>query len=195
MRFAPLLTIAVTLSVVESGFSQEDVTTGPQIGLHAGLTSWDLDDIEDVVFEKESGLTFGGNFGWGMSDWLGVHTRIDFTWINPDDLDSYTVVHWDFGIRTIAFLFGPFVRPYFELDGTFRFLELIEPNGFEISASGPGFGLWGGIYLFVAEQVALNAGFGGSIGSLEDISFGGFALNTDAEATSLRFSAGLTWFP
>lgn len=181
--------------MVESGFGQEDVTRGPQIGLHAGLTSWDLDDIEDVTFEKEIGPTFGGSFGWGMSDWLGVYTRLDFTWINADDLDSYTVVHWDFGIRAITLLFGPAVRPYLEIDGTFRFLELIEPSGFEVSASGPGYGFGAGVYLFVGEQVAVNAGIGGSFGNLEDVSFGGFPLNTDVNATSLRFSTGLTWFP
>lgn len=192
----PLLVgLALTLAGFQVVAAQDDVTRGVQIGLYGGYTSWDLDDIEGTTFEKENGFTYGGSFGWGMSDWLGLFTRVDLTTISPEDLDSYKVTHWDIGVRAVPMLFGPTIRPYAETYGAFRFIELTEPNGFEISASGPGFGFGAGLYAFITGQFAVNAGLGGTFGNLEEVSFGGFPLDVDVAATSLRFAAGVTWFP
>ena len=191
--------LRVGLVLVLAGFqfsaAQNDVTVGVQLGLHGGFTTWDLDDIEGTMFERENGPTFGGSFGWGMSDWLGLFTRVDLTSISPDDLDSYTVTHWDIGVRAIPMLLGPTIRPYAEAYGAFRFVELTEPNGFRITASGPGLGFGAGLYAFITGQFAVNAGFGGTFGNLEEVSFGGFSLDADVAASSLRFAAGVSWFP
>ena len=191
--FIACLTLSYRLAY---GQYQEDVTRGPQIGLHAGMTSWDLDDITeaDLSFETESGFHFGGSVGWGMSDWLGVFTRYDYTTISPEDIESYAVSHWDIGIRAIPYPLGLTVRPYFEAVGSFRFLEFTDPNGFQISASGPGFGFGAGLYVFVTTAFALNAGIAASFGNLEEITFAGIPLN-DVGATSGRLLFGITWFP
>lgn len=171
-----------------------DVTRGAQIGLHAGVTSWNPDEIQGLDFEAETGFLFGGSFGWGMSDWLGLFARIDWSRISPEEVDPYTVNHVDVGIRAVPMLFGDVVRPYAEVFGAFRFLSFVEPNGFEVDASGPGFGGGLGLYVFVMPSVALNAGFAATLGNLEEVTFGGVPIE-DVGATSGRLMFGLTWFP
>ena len=168
---------------------------GVQLGVHGGFTSWDLGDIEVADFEKETGPTFGASFGWGMSDFLGLFTRVDRTTISPEDLDSYGVTHWDIGVRAIPKLLGPTIRPFAEVSAAFRFLNLTESNGFKISVAGAGFGVGAGLYAFVTSQFAVSAGINGSFGNLEEVTFGGIALDTNTKATSFRAILGVTWFP
>ena len=165
--------ILAAMSINDLALAQSDNARGLQLGLHAGMTQWDLDDVQGNEFEKESGMHFGGSLGWGMSDWLGVFTRLDYTSISPENIDSYGVTHWDVGIRAMPQMFGFMVRPYAEAFGSFRFLKLTEPNGFEISASGPAIGVGAGLYVFVTPQIAVNGGVSAAFGNLEDVSFGG----------------------
>lgn len=175
--------------------AQDDLTRGVQIGAHGGLTSWDLDPVDINVFEKESGPHFGASLGWGMSDWLGLYTRFDITSISPDTIDSYKVDHWDIGIRAIPQVFGTTVRPYVEAGGTFRFFNFEDPRGAEVKASGAGLGFGGGLYVFVTQIVAVNAGASVAFGSMDTVTFNGFDVDLKPSATSIRFLAGITVFP
>jgi len=195
MRISTFLSILLVLVTSESAVSQDDLTRGFQLGIHGGLTSWDIGDIEGNAFDSESGINFGGSVGWGMSDWLGIFARGDFTTISPEDLEGYTVGHLDIGIRGIPQLFGSTVRPYFEVLASVRDMSLIEPNGFEISASGVGFGGGLGLYFFVSGKFAVNAGFTAATGNFDTVSFAGFPVSNDVSATSGRLIAGVTFFP
>jgi len=185
-------TLVIVLSIAGASRAQ-DVTRGVQLGLHGGFTTWDLGDIVGNEFEKESGPHFGGSFGWGMSDWLGIFTRLDRTTISPEGLVGYSVQHWDIGIQTISLIFGQTVRPYAEVSGAIRSVKL-DISEFEVKGSGVGLGLGAGVYVFVVEKIAVTAGGTYSFGNLDEVSFGGVSVET-VLATSVRLFAGITWFP
>ncbi len=195
MRIPLFLAILVVLVTAVSAFSQDERTRGAQFGLHGGVTSWTLGDIEGNEFGTETGYTFGGDFGWGMSDWLGIFTRAGWTTISPEDLESYQVFHFDIGIRAISHFFGHTIRPYFEALASVRDVNLIESNGFEISASGVGFGGGLGLYVFISRKIALTAGLDASFGKFDELTFAGIAIPSDVNATSARLIAGVTVFP
>ena len=195
MRSPIVLTVVLILSTTQFALAQEDNTIGVQIGVHGGLTSWDLGDIEGNVFDKETGPLFGGSFGWGMSDWLGLFARADWTTISPEEFESYKVLHADLGIRAIPQLLGPTIRPYFEVLASFRDLTLIETNDLEVAGTGAGFGGGLGLYFFVSEKFAMNAGFAAALGGLDQATFGGFPIEGSVSATALRLIAGVTVFP
>lgn len=195
MRVPAFVALLVSLVASETAFSQDDLTRGFQLGVHAGLTSWSIGDIEGNTFDTERGFNFGGSLGWGMSDWLGVFTRGDFTTIRPEGLESYKVGHLDIGIRAIPQFFGSTVRPYFEALASVRDMSLIESNGFKISASGVGFGGGLGLYFFVTRMFAVNLGFTAAAGNFDEVSFAGIPIPNDVSATSGRLIAGVTFYP
>ncbi len=195
MRVPPFIAVLIMLVTSGSAFSQEDLTRGLQLGLHGGMTSWAVGDIAGNEFDTETGFNVGGSVGWGMSDWLGIFARGDRTSINPKDLESYHVLHFDIGIRAISQFIGPTIRPYFEVQGSVRDMSLIESNGFEISASGIGFGAGLGLFFFISQKLALNAGVTAAFGNFDEVTFAGITIPDDVSATSGRLIAGVTLFP
>ncbi len=188
-----LALFGIALLTSNHASAQTDLT-GVSLGVYGGMTSWDLDDFPPFEFEKETGVTFGGSFGWGMSDFLGLFTRADYTSLSTTDNERYNVTHWDIGFRAIPDFFGQTVRPYFEFSGAFRFTT-VEKFGIEITASGAGVGLGTGLYVFVSNTIALNAGFAGTLGNLEDVKIAGIRNDSiDLKAVSGRLLGGITVF-
>jgi hypothetical protein len=87
------------------------------------------------------------------------------------------------------------LRPYVEASGAFRFFEFVEPSGVTIKGSGAGIGLAAGLFFFVSEAFAVNAGISGATGGMDSLSFDGFDVDIRPGATSFRVIAGITWFP
>lgn len=195
MHVPSFIAVLIMLVTAVSAVSQDGLTRGVQLGLHGGMTSWALGDIEGNEFDTETGFNVGGSFGWGMSDWLGIFVRGDRTTISPEDLDSYQVLHLDIGIRAISLFLGTTIRPYFEVLASVRDMSLIEPNGFEIRASGVGFGGGLGLYIFISQKLALNVGVTGAFGDFDEVTFAGITIPDDVSGTSGRLIAGVTVFP
>ena len=112
--------------------------------------------------------------------------------VDHDDVDLG--VQLNFGTARSA------ARPYGNLAFTYR-EETFDLGGdnqtVEIDFSGGGVTLGGGLKYFLSRLVALDLGVDLTFGKFSDVRVGGITAQNviDLDATSGRFTVGISWFP
>lgn len=167
---------------------------GLALSLRAHGVSWKLDEFENLEFASHQGAGAGAEVFYGMSDIFGVFGRIDLSSVSPDEGESYTLTHFDVGVRLLPRLASRALRPYAELAFTARSADFdVGTSTLEVSGSAATVGA--GLLMFVSPRLALGFSAAGSFGSMEEVSLGGFTVDANIKATSWRGAAGLVWFP
>lgn len=185
--------VAFFFSTQASVFAQYR-TKGLALSLRAQATSWKLDDLDGHSFDSHRGGGTGAEVYYGMSRYFGLFGRIDLSSMSPDEGDSYTLTHLDIGVRALPMLVSRRVRPYAELAFAARSAEF-NVGAQSLEASGPGTTVGAGCLIFVAFRLAAGVGVEGTFGNLDELTLGGFTLDTSIGATSWRGGLNLVWFP
>ena len=112
--------------------------------------------------------------------------------------DGVTLAHVDLGVQLNFGTARSAARPYGTLAFTYR-EETFDFGGdnVKIDFSGGGVTLGGGLKYFLSRLVALDIGVDLTFGTFSDVRVGGVTARNvvDLDATSGRFTVGISWFP
>lgn len=150
-------------------------------------------DNDDTDRGGGMGLRVGYGFTPTFSMYLGLTgARME---IREDRNDTYGLGVAELGTRLH---FGRKLKsPTFYLDIALQGVvaQADEPD---ISFSGGGLGIGGGLLVFVGQKLALDFGLRGSAGNFSEFRVGNLTVNIDEEDVRYgvgRLSVGITWFP
>ncbi|MDH3270273.1 MAG: outer membrane beta-barrel protein [Gemmatimonadota bacterium] len=183
-----------------SAAAQESTTRGFTIGAHLGGASLTIQD-QDRNDAGGGGLTIG----YGVNRNITLLAQLDGAQFDEQSTGTvegdWTLGHVDLGVR---YYFANSLRswvPYLQAAFTFRAVGVKDPivGGIqrdEVSISGGGLTLGGGLHYYVSQGFALDAQLawtGGEFTTLrvDNTSQSGF----DVDATSGRFNLGIVWWP
>lgn len=151
-----------------------------------------------IVFEDEDEAETGAGLalalGWGVNRTLtlfaeGAGASIELM----DGSDTYTLAHFDLGVR-LNFR-GPEATalPYLTLAYSGRSAGLdVGGDLLTITGAGPTFG--GGIAVFLSRSAALDLGLRWTAGAFTEAEYLGDTESIDVSATSARFDLGVSWW-
>jgi opacity protein-like surface antigen len=198
-----LLLAAVTfLLIVQPASGQESTTRGFTLGIHATGASLEVEGGDDGRSNAGGG---GMHFGYGLNRKITIFAQGDgakFDDLTTDDVEGeWTMGHFDVGVR---YNFANSLRkwvPFVQGALGYRVVSVSDPvvNSTpvnELSISGAGITLGGGIDYYFSESLALDVQLlwtGGKFTTLtvDNVSVSGL----DFDATSSRFTVGVGWWP
>lgn len=167
-----------------------------------GITISEEGDEDDS--ETESGAGLGFMVGYGFSESLALYLNVDGAAVkyeDEEDGDERALGHADLGVRFSFGGSGSALRPYLNaaISGV---SESYEPgDDVEITISGGGVTVGGGLQYFFSRSLALDAALQGTFGNFSEIEIEGADAEVDlqdeidADFTSARLQLGLTWHP
>lgn len=151
-----------------------------------------------IMYEGDSDAETGPGgslaLGWGVSRTVTLFVQGSAATIDMIDFtDTYTLAHFDLGVR---FNFrGPQARvlPYLTAAASGRAAGLdLGGDLFTITGVGPSFG--GGLAVFLSSSAALDFGVLWTVGSFTEAEYRGMKETVDLSATSARVSVGVSWW-
>jgi len=203
---AALLTAALGLLLTsDSALAQSSTTRGFTLGIHASGASISIQDRD-----RDNAGGGGIRVGFGINRRFTVFTQLDGAEFDDAQFDAagtgnvegtWTMGHVDLGVR---FHFANSLRrwvPYLQGALGYRAVSVKDPlvagvARNDVSLSGAGLTLGGGIDFYFSETLALDIQLlwtGGEFTTLEidNVAVSGF----DIDANSSRFNVGLAWWP
>ena len=191
----PTLTVALLLTAYTAQ-AQRSNTRG--IFLNAHLTGTTM-AFNDDAFDTQSGGGAGIQIGYGVSRLVTLYLGVDGSSMTNDHIEEgVTLAHVDLGVQLNFGRERSAARPYGTLAFTYR-EETFDFGGdiVEIDFSGGGVTLGGGLKYFLSRLLALDVGLDLTFGKFSDVRVGGITAQNvlDLDATSGRFTVGISWFP
>jgi hypothetical protein len=171
----------------------ESYTNGLYVNGMTGLSTISYDGSDGV----DPGLLFSGRIGYGFTDLFGLFIEFGLGGYGSTQDVSETIHPEDYGAG------------FFDLGAQFNFRSgkvwvpyaEVALNGFataddsENGLSGGGFTIGGGLKYYVTDAWALNGRVQLGGHALDTVEIGGEQTNdVDLEASTTRFSFGLTWY-
>lgn len=155
--------------------------------------------IEDD--DTDSGRGLGIKLGYGFTSLITAYIGIDAASMDVADpatqnftANEYSLVYVDLGGR-LNFRSGPnSVVPY--LDGSISGIaSTYNTSVGEITFSGSGLSIGGGIQYFFSPQFAFNGGLDLAFGSYNELEVNGQTESVDLGLTGARIDIGVSWYP
>lgn len=186
-------------------------TKGLMFGLHlngSSLAFEDEDTPSNSSKNRESGGGLGAQVGWGFTKWFMLYAGADaakievkgVTGVDDDIGGDYTLVHGDIGARfsfpSPKHGFAPYLNA--ALTGRVATAEVLDED---VSLSGPGVTVGGGLMYFFNPKWALDVGLQFTAGKFNNVEVGGVKLDLDElgvdvdNTNSARFNVGVKFFP
>ena len=201
LALLPLAALALGVAA-ESAAAQESTTRGFTMGLHGTGASLDPQGSGN---DRESAGGGGLHLGYGVNRRITIFAQLDgakFDNLSTDNVEGeWTMGYFDVGVR---FNFANSLRkwvPFLEAAFGYRAVSVTDPivnnvAANELSISGGGLTLGGGIDYYLSESWALDLQLlwtGGEFNTLrvDNVSVSGL----DFDATSSRLSLGVGWWP
>jgi hypothetical protein len=201
MNRFPILSAALAAFVLSTpALAQESTTRGLNLAVH--LTGSGL-DIEGGA-EREDGAGAGILVGYGVNRNVMIFLQLEGAGFMVDNASvegEWTMGHADLGAR---FHFGNTTRswvPYLQaaLSGRAVTVDRARINNVtydQATFNGGGFSLGGGLLVYPWETVAFELQLVGTGGRFTEIKRDNVTISgLEIEATSGRFSVGLSWWP
>jgi opacity protein-like surface antigen len=164
---------------------------GLLLGAHLAPTTVEFESATG----PESALGLGLTLGYAFTPRWALLLTADGASYEPDGARSdYTVGHGDLLLRFSFAGIGGALVPLLEAGIGGRQVETrTEVGTFE---AGGGTGTLGaGLQYFLSPPLALELGVRGTFGQLEEITWGTHRQEIDEPVTSLRWRAGIVWYP
>lgn len=193
-----LLLVAVMVMISSLSKAQAkkgDILVGATSSLNFGSMSSSIEyDGESTDIGKTTEFSFSPGIGYFVVD--GLALGLDINWetsINkPDEGDE---------VKTSQFLIGPFAKYYFGATNLKPFLESSfgfgSGNNDEQDYNISGYGLGGGVAVFLNEVVSLEfgLGYGGTTAQMKDvqIDFYGNTDDVDVKTNGFAFEFGFSF--
>jgi opacity protein-like surface antigen len=186
-------------------------TKGLMFGLHLHGTSISNEDEDNGSSKKEraSGGGLGAQVGWGFTKWLMVYAGADaaqvtldnVTGVDDDDVEpDYTFIHGDLGVRFSFPSPNHGFVPYLNAALSAR-VATAEVLNEDVSISGNGLTLGGGLQYFFTPKWALDVGAQFTAGKFTEVEAGGVKLDLDElgidvkNTNSARVNVGMKFYP
>ena len=202
MRIVSTVVLALVLSIgwTTSAHSQlSDVDRSHTEGLffNAHLNAQGI-SVEDE--DGEGGLGGGLKVGYGFTPLFTLYGGVDVASMDVETAldpaitqDSYTLAHVDIGGQ-LNFRVGPNATvPY--LDGSLTGFAAVYSTDPDISLSGIGGSVGGGIKYFFSPQFAFDGGLHFTIGQYDELEVGSTTTDVDLSVVTARINVGLAWYP
>ncbi len=187
-------------------------TKGLMFGLHlngSSIASADEDNAGNSDKDRQSGGGLGAQVGWGFAKWFMLYTGFDaakvemkgVTGVNDDDLGGdYALIHGDIGARFSFPSPKHGFAPYLNAALTAR-AATGEVLNEDVSISGGGVTLGGGLMYFFTPKWALDVGVQFSTGKFTEVKVGAIKIDLDElgadvdNTNSARINLGVKFFP
>jgi opacity protein-like surface antigen len=182
--------------------AQVSKNSGFLLNLHLAGNSikWDVEG-EDTETETGGGLGLG--LGYGFGERFALVVNLDAASVKSDeddagDAEDLALAHFDIGGRLNFGSTASAIRPYVNVafsgvaEGTTN-----EDEDENITISGGGYTLGGGLQYFFSPRFALDAALQGTFGEFTKIQVGDESedFDEDIKFTTARLQLGLTWHP
>lgn len=200
-------TLITTALLAGSLFAASDldaqVSKASGFMLNAHLTGTSLTTGEGENESEDNGGGLGLVVGYGFTDRLAVYLAIDGSSMKPDgeEGEEYALGQADLGIRYTFGSTASALRPYVNaaLNGTAITDEVSdEGQTFDVTISGGGLTLGGGVQYFFSPSLALDVALQGSAGTLSTLEIDGEEIDLEDEEVDFsagRLQLGITWHP
>lgn len=181
--------------------AQVSKNSGFLLNLHLAGNSikW---DVEGEDTERESGGGLGLGLGYGFGERFALVINLDAASVSSDDADAgdedLALAHFDIGGRLNFGSTASAIRPYVNVaisgvaEGTTSGDE--DEN---VTISGGGYTLGGGLQYFFSPRFALDAALQGTFGEFTKIQVGDESadLDEDFKFNTARLQLGVSWHP
>ena len=195
---ALLLCSTAAAPAVAQGVAPASSTKGFFVGAHLNGSSLTADDFND---ETQDGGGAGLHLGYGFTSRLALVTEFTVAALDDGNGGDIGFGHFDLGLR-YAWT-SPTRRwvPSLELGVTGRALAqedavLDDGEPHDVSLSGAGFTVGGGIQYYVSPKLALGAMVKFTGGELDRFKVDNVSIDDlNIDASSTRVNLGITWYP
>jgi opacity protein-like surface antigen len=181
--------------------AQVSKNSGFLLNLHLAGNSikW---DVEGEETERESGGGLGLGLGYGFGERFALVLNLDAASVSSDEEgggdEDLALAHFDVGGRLNFGSTASALRPYVNVafsgvaEGTTS--EDADEN---VTISGAGYTLGGGLQYFFSPKFALDAALQGTFGEFTKIQVGDESADFDEDIkfTTARLQLGVTWHP
>jgi opacity protein-like surface antigen len=181
--------------------AQVSKNSGFMLNLHLAGNSIER-EIEGEKSEAETGAGLGLGIGYGFGERFALVINLDAAGVSSDETDAggedLALAHFDIGGRLNFGSTASALRPYVNVafsgvaEGTTN-----EDEDENVTISGAGYTLGGGLQYFFAPRFALDAALQGTFGEFTKIQVGDESADFDEDVkfTSARLQLGVTWHP
>lgn len=181
--------------------AQVSKNSGFLLNLHLAGNSIES-SVEDMESERESGGGLGLGIGYGFGERFALVINLDAASVSSDEEDAGDVdlalAHFDVGGRLNFGSTASAIRPYVNVafsgvaEGTTS-----EDEDENVTISGGGYTLGGGLQYFFSPRFALDAALQGTFGEFKKIQVGDESaeIDEDFKFTTARLQLGVTWHP
>ena len=188
-----LLVAAVLLLLPGSAAAQEEEPrsdpTGFHLGIHLNGSAITVEDEDET--ESGGGLSLELGYGFNRTFTLyakGTGAAVEYADFN----DTYELGHFDLGARFN--LGGPQRSVLGYLTGGLTGRAAILDLGEDLTLSGVGPTLGGGVSVFVNPSLAIEGGLLLTFGDFTEAEYSGRTESVELGATSARFDVGVSWW-
>jgi opacity protein-like surface antigen len=147
--------------------------------------AWTLNDID---VDADAGTGIGLKVGYNFNSNFGLYASLDGASVDPEFGDTYALGHFDLGIQ------GTFGSPANRFKPIVKLALLgmsVQDNDLEVNGSG--FGLGGGVLIFLTEKLGLDVNYTMGWIDLTEVVIGSQSIAVDEKASSGRFFIGLSY--
>lgn len=165
------------------------------VHLHGSVQGHDIasDDVD-------SGGGFGLKLGYGFTPTYTLYVGLDVAGMAADNPqtaatfgDNYALVYFDVGSQ-FNFRSGEKAVPYLDVALT-GVASGTEQGGTDVTLSGSGLSVGGGVKYFLSPAFALDGALHLSTGGYRQSDVNGDTRDIDASYFGTRLQAGLSWYP
>ena len=170
-------------------------TEGLFFNVHANAQGISIEDSD-----PEGGLGGGLKVGYGFTSLFTLYGGVDVAQMDVENVlnpaitqDTYTLAHVDLGGQ-FNFRSGPNATvPY--IDATLTGIAGVYSTDPDISWSGVGGSIGGGIKYFFSPQFAFDTGLHITIGEVDELEVDTSTIEVEQTAATVRMNVGLAWYP
>lgn len=195
--FLLLLLIATPLlSAAQS--SNPSKTEKLYLNFHLNANNLKVEDADAV-----GGGGLGIEAGYGFSRLFTLFLSIDgatmnagnFPGDNNDEDEEFGLGFVELGGQFNFRTGKPAAIPYAEAALTAQAAIFDPDQGGDITFTGGGISLGGGLKYFVSKTLALDLGLAFTFGNFDEVEIGNETIDIDQNSTTTRLNFGLSWFP
>ena len=198
-RMVAISTVAAVFAVAGPAGAQAKSNTAKFFaGLELGGSTLDSDDFGGS--ESGGGATL--RLGYGFNPKFALYLEGSAATMSSDDGD-WTLGHGELGMRWHFASASRSLIPFLDAGYTYRSVtpdQIVDDEGntldgdFEISGGGLSFG--GGLLYFFNPRWSLSTSLKWTMGEFDTVRYNNVSMSgLEIDATSTRFSIGISWFP
>ena len=178
--------------------AQVSKNSGFLLNVHLAGNSIDV-NVEGEETEAESGAGLGLGIGYGFGERFALIVNLDAASVSSEDTDEdLALAHFDIGGRVNFGSTASAIRPYVNVafSGVAEGTTSENPDE-NVTISGAGYTLGGGLQYFFSPRFALDAALQGTFGEFTEVQIGDESIEFDEDVkfTSARLQLGVSWHP